>query len=202
MALASITSGPALWYITRATGVTALILLTIVMALGVANVRRLRTPRVPRFVLDSVHRSTALLSVSFVAMHIVTAIVDSYVNINPLAAIIPFASSYKPLWIGLGAVSLDLFGAVIITSLLRRRLGHRLWRATHWLAYASWPVAMFHSLGAGTDAGSSWMLALAAGCSVVVLGAVAVRTTASYTDPEPRVPRAPRPRITPSWSAR
>ena len=202
MALASITSGPALWYITRATGVTALILLTLVMALGVANVRRLRTSRIPRFVLDSVHRSTALLAVSFVAMHIVTTIVDGYVNVSPLAAVIPFASAYKPLWIGLGAVSLDLFGAIIITSLLRRRLGHRLWRATHWLAYASWPVAMFHSLGAGTDASSSWMLALAAGCTVVVLGAVAVRTTASYTDPQPRVPRAPRPRISPSWSAR
>src|SRR5947209_14145585 len=204
MTLASATSGPVLWYITRATGVTALVLLTIVMALGVANVRRLRTRRIPRFVIDAVHRNAAMLAVSFVALHVVTTIVDTYVNISPLAVVVPFASAYKPLWIGLGTASLDLLGAVMITSLLRRRIGHRLWRTTHWLAYASWPVAMFHSLGAGTDAHSRWMLAVAAGCTLVVLGAVAVRVSASYGGPEPPVP-APRPAraapISPSWSS-
>lgn len=204
MAIASATSGPALWYITRGTGVTALVLLTIVTALGVANARRLRTTRIPRFVIDAVHRNAALLAVSFVAMHVVTTIVDSYVNVSPLAVIVPFASAYKSLWIGLGAVSLDLLGAVMITSLLRRRLGHRLWRATHWLAYASWPVAMFHSLGAGTDASSTWMLAVAGACTLVVLGAVALRVGGDYEErtqaPEPR--RAPVARLSPSWSSR
>ncbi len=204
MAIASATSGPALWYITRGTGVTALVLLTIVMALGVANVRRLRTASIPRFVIDAVHRNAALLAVSFVAMHVVTTVLDTYVNISPLAAIVPFASAYKPLWIGLGAVSLDLLGAVIITSLARRRFGHRIWRATHWLAYASWPVAMFHSLGAGTDASSTWMLAVAGGCTLVVLGAVAVRLTGDYTEPAPAPSprRSPTPRMAPSWSSR
>src|SRR5947209_16124797 len=204
MTLASATSGPVLWYITRATGVTALVLLTIVMALGVANVRRLRTKRIPRFVIDAVHRNAALLAVSFVAMHIVTTIADSYVNISPLAVLLPFASAYKPLWIGLGALSLDLLGAVIITSLLRRRLGHRLWRATHWLAYASWPVAMFHSLGAGSRASSTWMLAVAGACTLVVLGAVAVRIGGDYEEQTPASPprRAPAPRMSPSWSSR
>lgn len=204
MAIASATSGPALWYITRGTGVTALVLLTVVMALGVANARRLRTTRIPRFVIDAVHRNAALLAVSFVAMHIVTTIVDSYVNVSPLAVIVPFASSYKSLWIGLGAVSLDLLGAVMITSLLRRRLGHRLWRATHWLAYASWPVAMFHSLGAGTDASSTWMLAVAGACTLVVLGAATLRVAGDYEEgtraPAPR--RTPVPRLSPSWSSR
>ena len=117
----------------------------------------------------------------------------------------PFDSRYRAVWIGLGAVSLDLLFAVMLTSLLRRRLGHRLWRTTHWLAYASWPVAFFHSLGAGTDAGSRWMLAVAAACTLVVLGAVAVRVSAGYGDAKPQVP-APRPgratRISPSWSSR
>lgn len=204
MGIASATSGPALWYITRGTGVTALVLLTIVMALGVANARRLRTTRIPRFVIDAVHRNAALLAVSFVAMHIVTTIADTYVNVSPLAAIVPFASSYKSLWVGLGAVSLDLLGAVMITSLLRRRLGHRLWRATHWLAYASWPVAMFHSLGAGTDASSTWMLAVAGACTLVVLGAVAVRVRGDYEEQtKPPPPRRPAvPRMSPSWSSR
>jgi sulfoxide reductase heme-binding subunit YedZ len=205
MALAAASSTNVLWFITRGTGVVSLVLLTIVMALGVANVRRLRTASIPRFVLDAVHRNAALLAVSFVAVHVVTTLLDPYVSINPLAAIVPFASAYKPLWIGLGAVSLDLLFAVMITSLLRRRLGHQLWRATHWLAYGSWPVALFHSLGAGTDARSSWMLALAAGCTLTVLGAVVVRMSGTYEDDEPAVstPHPPRaPRVSPSWSSR
>jgi sulfoxide reductase heme-binding subunit YedZ len=205
MAIASATSGPLLWYVARATGVVALVLLTIVMALGVANVRRLRTRHIPRFVIDAVHRNAALLAVSFVGLHVVTTIVDTYVNISPLAAVVPFASAYKALWIGLGTASLDLLGAVMITSLLRRRLGHRLWRATHWLAYASWPVAMIHSLGAGTDASSSWMLAVAGACALVVFGAVAVRVSGDYSEPQPapsRPRRTPTPRMSPSWSPR
>jgi sulfoxide reductase heme-binding subunit YedZ len=205
MALAAASSTNVLWFITRGTGVVSLVLLTIVMALGVANVRRLRTASIPRFVLDAVHRNAALLAVSFVAVHVITTLLDPYVSINPLAAVVPFASAYKPLWIGLGAVSLDLLFAVMITSLLRRRLGHRVWRATHWLAYGSWPVALFHSLGAGTDASSRWMLALAAGCTLTVLGAVAVRMSGTYDDDAParssaRPPRSPR--VSASWSSR
>ena len=175
-------------------------LLTLVMALGVANVRRLRTAKMPRFVLDAVHRNAALLAVSFLVLHVLTTVLDTYVSVSPLAAIMPFASSYKPLWIGLGAVSLDLLLALMITSLLRRRIGYRVWRATHWVAYASWPVAMVHSLGAGTDAGSRWMLAIAGACTVIVLGAAAVRLTAGYAEPE--APRRPRATMTPSWSGR
>ena len=201
MAIAAASTSPTLWFITRGTGITALVLLTIVMALGVANVRRLRTPTVPRFVLDAVHRNAALLAVSFLVLHVLTTVLDSYVSISPLAAIVPFASSYKPLWIGLGAISLDLLLALMITSLLRRRIGHRIWRATHWVAYASWPVAMLHSLGAGTDAGSRWMLAIAGACTLVVAGAVALRLTGTYEQPQP-APRRPRATMTPSWSGR
>jgi methionine sulfoxide reductase heme-binding subunit len=205
MGLAAARSTNVLWFITRGTGVVSLVLLTIVMALGVANVRRLRTAAIPRFVLDAVHRNAALLAVSFLAVHIVTTLFDPYVSINPLAAVVPFASSYRPLWIGLGAVSLDLLFAVLITSLLRRRLGHRVWRATHWLAYGSWPVALFHSLGAGSDASSRWMLALAAACTVTVLGAVALRMSGTYDDrASARSASPPRrsPRVSASWSSR
>jgi sulfoxide reductase heme-binding subunit YedZ len=205
MALAAASSTNVLWFITRGTGVVSLVLLTIVMALGVANVRRLHSAAIPRFVLDAVHRNAALLAVSFVAVHVITTLLDPYVSINPLAAVLPFASTYKPVWIGLGAVSLDLLFAVMITSLLRRRLGHRVWRATHWLAYGSWPVALFHSLGAGSDASSRWMLALAAGCTLTVLGAVVVRMWGTPEDEQPTIasPQPRRaPRAAPSWSSR
>ncbi len=165
----------ALWYLSRGTGVVTLVLLTLTVALGVANFKRLKTRRIPRFVIDGVHRNAALLSVVFLAVHVISSLADSYVSIGLVDVFVPFASSYSPFWIGLGALSLDLLLAVIVTSLLRRRIGHRIWRATHWLAYASWPVALAHSLGAGTDAGSGWMIVLLLICVGTVAISVVVR---------------------------
>lgn len=175
MAIAAVSSNTALWFAARATGVTALVLLTLTFVLGIANVSRMSSLRIPRFVLDAIHRNAALLSVTFLAAHILTSVLDSYVNIRVLDAFVPFGGSYRPLWLGLGAVSLDLMLAVVATSLLRRHIGHRVWRATHWLAYASWPVALLHSLGTGSDAGTAWMKAIAALCTAAVVGAVVVR---------------------------
>ena len=141
-----------------------LILLTLSVALGVANVQRLQTARVPRFVINAVHRNASLLAIVFLAIHIVTTVLDSYVNISLIDAVVPFGAGYRPLWVGLGAVALDLMLAVVVTSLLRRHIGHRAWRATHWLAYACWPVAVAHGLGIGTDRSVTWVIALTIGC--------------------------------------
>ena len=89
---------------------------------------------------------------------------DSFAPIRLIDAVIPFASTYRPLWLGLGALSFDLLIALVVTSLVRRRLGYRAWRTIHWLAYASWPVAVFHGLGTGSDTKVWWMLALTAAC--------------------------------------
>jgi methionine sulfoxide reductase heme-binding subunit len=175
---AAVSSSPrVLWYLTRGTGIVALILLSITVALGVANRKRLQTDRVPRFVIDLVHRNASLLAVSFVLIHVVTTLLDSYVSISVVNVIVPFTASYKPLWLGLGAVAFDLLMAVALTSILRRRLGHRAWRATHWLAYVSWPVALVHALGTGTDRGAHWMLAITGACILTVGAALITRLT-------------------------
>ncbi|MDQ6817480.1 MAG: ferric reductase-like transmembrane domain-containing protein [Actinomycetota bacterium] len=165
----------ALWYLTRGTGVVALVLLTVSVALGVAKVRRTRSERVPRFVLDAVHRNVSLLAVVFLAVHIATSVLDTFAPVRLIDAVIPFVSAYRPVWLGLGAVAMDLLIAVALTSVLRRRVGRRLWRATHWLAYACWPVAVLHGVGTGSDVNSAWMMALTAGCVLVVLAAIAIR---------------------------
>ncbi len=72
--------------------------------------------------------------------------------------------------------------AIVVSSLLRRRLGYRGWRTTHWLAYASWPVALVHGLGTGSDTRTHWMLVLAAGCVAVVLAAVMLRVSAGWPE--------------------
>lgn len=177
------TAGPsALWYLTRGTGTVTLVLLTISLALGIANVRRAQTDAVPRFVFDAVHRSVSLLALAFLAVHIVTSVLDPFAPIRVIDAVIPFVSAYRPVWLGLGAVAFDVLIAIVVTSLLRRRFGYRTWRATHWLAYACWPIALVHGLGTGSDAKTGWMLLLTAGCVLIVLVAVWIRAVAGWPD--------------------
>lgn len=173
--------GPsAYWYLTRSTGAVALVLLTATVALGVADVRRIATPRWPRFVIDALHRNVSLLAVAFLAAHILTAVLDSFAPISLVAAVIPFTSAYRPFWLGLGAVAFDLMIAVTITSMVRRRLGHRAWRATHWLAYACWPVAVLHTFGTGSDVKQAWLLLLTIACVAAVIGALLVRLLSGW----------------------
>src|SRR6202035_4831056 len=152
--------GPsAYWYLTRSSGAVALLLLTLALVLGVVDVRRWSTETWPRFVVDSLHRNVSLLALAFLALHILPAVLDSFAPISLIDSVIPFTGSYRPFWLGLGALSFDLMLAVILTSLLRRRMGHTTWRATHWLSYASWPIALLHGFGTGSDVKSTWMMA-------------------------------------------
>jgi sulfoxide reductase heme-binding subunit YedZ len=170
-------SGSAYWFITRGSAVVALILLTLTVALGVASVKRIERAGVPRFVINAVHRNASLFAVVFLAIHVVTAVLDTYVSTRIADAFIPFGAAYRPFWMGLGAISLDLFAAVLVTSLLRRHIGYRAWRATHWLAYASWPVALLHTLGTGTDVGTTWMRVVTGVCVAVVAASLLTRVS-------------------------
>jgi sulfoxide reductase heme-binding subunit YedZ len=162
----------ALWYTARGTGVVALLLLTATVALGAAGTARLETSRWPRALTAQLHRHLSLLVVAFVAVHVASTVLDPFAPVGWLAVVVPFSSAYRPVWLGLGAVALDLLLAVLITSLLRVRLGYRTWHAVHWLAYASWPVALWHGLGTGTDSRLTPMLGLDAACVAVVAGAL------------------------------
>jgi methionine sulfoxide reductase heme-binding subunit len=176
-------AGPsAYWYLTRSSGAVALVLLTLALVLGVVDVRRWSTDTWPRFVVDSLHRNVSLLALAFLGLHILTAVLDSFAPISLIDSVIPFTGSYRPFWLGLGALSFDLMLAVIVTSLLRRRMGHATWRATHWLSYASWPIALLHGFGTGSDVKSTWMLALSIGCLLTVIAAVLVRIAAGWPD--------------------
>jgi hypothetical protein len=163
-----------LWYVTRATGVVSLLLLTAAVVLGVLSALRWRTTRWPRFATVDAHRNLTLLSIAFVAVHVVTTVADGYAPIGLVDAVVPFVSPYRPLWLGLGTVAFDLLLALVATSLLRTAVPARLWRALHWTAYASWPVALVHSFGTGSDARTGWLAAIGIGS----LAAVALATLA------------------------
>ncbi len=177
------TLGPSLyWYLTRASGTVALVLLTASVVVGVAAIARLRGPGVPRFVVDGVHRTASLLAVAFLVVHILTAVLDSFASISLLDAVVPFIGSYRPLWLGLGAVAFDLLLAVALTSVVRDRMGHATWRGVHWLAYAAWPVAVVHGLGTGSDVHQRWLQAITVACILAVLAAVAGRAMIGWPE--------------------
>jgi methionine sulfoxide reductase heme-binding subunit len=185
----------AFWYASRATGIVALLLLTAVLVLGLLVNRQGRLPGLPRFAVTSLHRNLSLLTVAFVAVHVVTAVLDTYVSIPISAGVIPFASGYERFWLGLGAISFDLMLAMIITSLLRGRLNRILWRAIHLLAYVSWPVALAHSIGSSRDLQHGWMLGLGVACALIVAVAIIWRLARAAR----QVPRAARVATAMAW---
>src|SRR5207302_7882877 len=148
--LAAAHGSAALWYLTRATAVTALVLLSAVVVLGITTSLGQSSRHWPRFFSQALHRDLSLLCLTLIAVHVLTTVLDGFVPLGLLDAVVPFHSPSRR-WQGLGALSFDLFLVLGITSALRQRIGYRMWRVIHWLAYLCWPFAVFHGLGAGTD---------------------------------------------------
>jgi sulfoxide reductase heme-binding subunit YedZ len=183
--VSGLTSSSALWFESRATGIVALVLLTVVVVLGITVNRHGRLPGLPRFAVTSLHRAVSLLALAFLAVHIAAAIADPFVSIGIIASVVPFVSHYQPFWLGVGAVSIDLMLALIITSLLRARIGRRTWRAVHWLGYAAWPAAFAHSIGSGPDLWRGDLLDLTIACIVAIVAAVAWRVIGTLRELPP-----------------
>ncbi len=163
------------WYLMRGSGLVALALLSVTVALGVVGVKRWGSLRWPRIVTAGLHRNVSLLAVCFLALHSITAIVDNWIGLRWFGVVIPFQSTYRPIWLGMGALTLDLVVAVMATSLLRRHIGRRSWRLVHWTTWLLWPLALVHALGSGTDIGSGWALGIVVICVAMVLIALVWR---------------------------
>ena len=172
-----------LWYTTRGAGAVSLILFSAVVVLGVLSSLRFETTSWPRFLTTGLHRNLSLMALVFLALHIVTAVVDPFTHLGWLAAVVPFSSYYRTFWLGLGVIAVELMIAIAVTSLVRGIIGHAAWRAIHLLAYASWPIAVVHSFGTGTDTLSAWMLVIDVVCILAVAGAVVARLLARPPDP-------------------
>jgi sulfoxide reductase heme-binding subunit YedZ len=172
-----------LWYATRGAGAVSLVLLSAVVVLGILSVLRVQSTGWPRFLTVGLHRNLALMTLVFLALHIVTAVVDPFTHLGWLAAVVPFSSYYRTFWLGLGTIAFELLLAVVLTSLVRGSIGQVAWRLVHWLTYACWPFAILHGVGTGTDAWSAWLFTLQAICVVAVLAAIAYRLMAGSRDP-------------------
>jgi methionine sulfoxide reductase heme-binding subunit len=186
--MSGIDSSTALWYASRSTGLVTLVLLSAVVVLGILVSRQGRLPGLPGFAVTGLHRNLSLLAVAFTAIHVLTAVVDGYVSIPLTATVVPFVSGYERFALGLGAIAFDLMIAVIMTSLLRRHMNPKVWRAIHWLAYLSWPVAVVHSILASDDLRGGWELVV----TIICIAAVGVAAGWRLVTAARRTPRAER----------
>ena len=171
------TAGPMMWFLNRGTGLALLSLLTLAMLLGVLSMRARAGGRVPGFVVQSVHRNVSLLALALLAVHVTTAVADEYVDIRWWQSFVPWGSVYQPFWLALGTVALDLSLAVVVTSLLRDRIGHRTWQFVHLSTYAAWGFGVVHGLGIGTDTGEPWARWTYLGSGVLVATSAMLRLT-------------------------
>jgi len=168
-------SGPELWFANRGTGFVLLLLLTFSVMLGVLSTARVSLRLWPRMLSQGLHRNVSLLAVAFLAAHVTTAVLDTFVDIRWYDAFLPFAGKYMPFWLGLGSLAVDLIIAVTLTSVLRHRMSHRPWRAIHVLAYGAWALGLTHGMQMGTDAPSQWGAILNFGCIALVFVTVLAR---------------------------
>ena len=170
----------ALWALGRGSGVAALVVLTISLALGIIGRSGRDTLGLGRFGLNELHRTAALTGVGLVVVHLVSLLFDPYAQLRVVDLVVPFLGSYRSFWLGLGTLAVDLLLVVTGVSLLRRYVGPQVFRAVHWATYALWPVALMHAFGTGTDRASLWLDGIGLACLAVVAGAVTWRTSASF----------------------
>ena len=212
-------TSPYLWYSARATGTVALVLLTFTVVLGTLVATRVGGNAIGRFEINEIHRSVSAITLIFVAIHVGVTVIDSYVPIGVLAALIPGTSPYRRWPVALGTVTIALMLAIWLSSLAKERIRHSTWRFIHWMSWAAFVTAVVHGFLAGTDSHRAWSLIVTGACVAVTVIAliwrVALRpdraagrtahsplkgpTTAQRTQSRPSsdVPRGHNPRAVP-----
>jgi len=163
------------WYVARAGGMVAFLLLTGSVLLGLALSGHARLRRWPRFALEDVHRFVGLLAGSFVAIHVLALLLDGYLPFSLVQVLVPGTAPYRPLATAVGVVAAELLVALAVTNRLRRSLPYTFWRRAHYLTFAVWALALGHGIAAGTDSDTGWALVLFALCGASVAGATAWR---------------------------
>ena len=178
---------PYLWYLNRASGLVLLVVLTVTLVLGVLAAGRNTPPWWPRFATAALHANLAGVGVALLAAHIVTAVVDGFVDIEPVDAVVPFLSSYRPLWLGLGTLASTLLVAAVVTAAGRGLLPPTVWRRAHLLVYPAWPLAVLHGLGTGSDTTRRPVLLLTFTAVLAVVLAVVARLAVLEKPPGARL---------------
>jgi methionine sulfoxide reductase heme-binding subunit len=172
-----LTSSPVDWYVARAAGIAAYTIVTVTVLLGLTMAGKKTFRRWPAFAVEDVHRFAGLLAGTFVLVHVVTVAIDAWLPFSIWSILVPFVSSYRPVWIALGVVAAELLVALAVTNHYRSRLPYRFWRRVHYLNFVVWGAVTLHAVGSGTDRGAPWALALYAAATTAVGAATVWRLT-------------------------
>ena len=165
------------WILARATGFTALALLTGAMVAGLLV--RTRTPvgSLKGSGMVGLHRHLSLLALAATGAHGLFLMLDTTVDISPLALVVPGLVPYRPVWTGVGVVAAEIALLVHLSFRIRGRIGPRAWRRIHWLTYGAFAAAVVHGLASGTDSASRPALAFYGGAVGAVAGLTGWRAT-------------------------
>jgi sulfoxide reductase heme-binding subunit YedZ len=161
-----------IWYIARAGGVVAYLLLTLTVCIGIGLAGRARVPGFPRFAVNDLHRFAGILTGTFIAIHVGAILLDSYVHFTIPQVLVPLTSSYRDVAVAFGIVAAELLIALAVTNRLRNKLPQRIWRRAHYLNFAVWALATTHGITAGTDNTAIWLLAMYA-VAIATVGGLA-----------------------------
>jgi methionine sulfoxide reductase heme-binding subunit len=180
------------WIASRSLGVVALVMVAVSVGMGLAM--SMRSAKGPGAMarLKVLHEATALTGLLAIAAHGLVLLGDSYLRPGLSGIAIPFVMSHQPLWTGLGVIGGWLAALLGLTFYVRRWIGPKLWRRMHRWTLAVYVLAVVHTLGAGTDAGSVWLLAIVCATVAPLVVLAAIR----FLPPDGTPPRSrPRRRI-------
>lgn len=168
-----VTANPAVWYATRASGIAAYVILSVVVCIGISMGGKALSPQWPRFSVEGIHRFGGLLVGALITIHVATIAIDSFLPFSVVNLVVPFTASYRPLWTGLGIAAAELLLALAVTNHYRKRFPYRFWRTMHYANFAVWTLASLHGVMSGTDR-SVWWLAMIYGLSIASVVALLV----------------------------
>ncbi|MCG3211681.1 MAG: hypothetical protein FOGNACKC_05327 [Anaerolineae bacterium] len=141
----------AYWYMARAGGITAYLLLWASTVWGLLLSTKVAPKRVPPSLAYGIHEYLSILTVLFAVLHATVLLGDSYINFNVFHLAVPFIAPYEPLWTGLGTIGLYLTVALVASFYLRKHIGQRAWRMFHYLTFGAYLLALLHGIKAGSD---------------------------------------------------
>lgn len=145
------------WLASRASGIAALVLLTISVFLGLMMASKvMRRPRVKRWAV-AIHEQSSLAAIFAITVHGVTLIGDPWLKPGVSGVLVPFTMDYRPVYTGIGTIAGLLAIFLGLTFYARRDFGSKIWRNMHRATVVVYAMAIIHTLGAGTDASAPWM---------------------------------------------
>jgi sulfoxide reductase heme-binding subunit YedZ len=168
-ALFAVNSVQALWYVTRAAGLIAYLLLWLSTAWGVAVSSKIFDPVLQGAFTYDFHQFLSLFAIGFIVLHVVVLLADQYLPFSVAAILVPFVAPYRPLWVGIGVIGFYLTLLVSVTFYVRQRIGMKAFRMIHLASFVAYVFAAIHGLMAGTDSPLLTTRLMYAGTTLVIV---------------------------------